>query len=146
MAGDVAFNTNEGQVPGIARGNQLGHGIRVASVVPGSDTPAPDAEGSWCTCQLGASTRQDVCHKQFHAQVGFKAVWCPGAHEQHEVLAVVGDDHALLAWGRPSGRLPPGGERYGTYTQVDGSPWAAACREAEQLDSSARAASSAGEL
>jgi len=139
MAGSVAFNTNNGQVPGIARGNQLGRGIRVASVIPGSQQSAPEEEGSWCTCQLGAAIRRDVCHQQFRAQVGFKAVWCPGQHETYNILAVIGEDHALLAWGQPGKPLPPGGERRGSFTEVDASPWAAACDEAQRLHAAAAA-------
>ncbi len=131
MAGDVAFNTNDGQVPGIALGNQLGAGIQAASVQPGDGTESPQSEGSWCTCQLGAASRRDVCHTQFKAQVGFKAIWCPEQHGTHNLLALIGEEHELLAWGKPQGPLPPYGERYASYTEIDASPWAAACIQAQ---------------
>jgi len=73
MLGKVAYNKNEGQVQGIAMGNQLGPGIQIASIKelgPG---------GTWSTCMMGCNKDppQDVAHVQFKARIAFKLVWCP---------------------------------------------------------------------
>ena len=71
---------------------------------------------------------RDVCHLQFNARIGFKAVWCPG--RDYTTLALVGDGGELLASGRPQGALPGLRERRASFAVVRGSRFEAACKEA----------------
>lgn len=60
-----ADNENDGSVKGIALGNFLGDGIRVASL------PELGPGGSWSTCAIGCNKEppQDVAHVQFRARI-----------------------------------------------------------------------------
>eukprot|EP01063_Lacrimia_lanifica_P015770 TRINITY_DN22434_c0_g1_i1.p1 TRINITY_DN22434_c0_g1~~TRINITY_DN22434_c0_g1_i1.p1 ORF type:complete len:236 (+),score=80.80 TRINITY_DN22434_c0_g1_i1:75-710(+) len=119
MSDDVLDCQNDGAVRGISIGNALGRGIRVASL------PEVGAGGSWSTCLNGCHTDppQDVAHVQFRSRIAFKLVWVPPAFTE---FALVDDDGALLAHGRPDGRLPNMRERAMNYQSVQGSKYAAA--------------------
>merc|ERR1719163_829605 len=93
-----AHNENDGSVRGIAIGNQLGHGIKAASL------PELGPGGTWCTCAIGCnkSPPSDVAHVQFHSRIAFKLVWVPPAF--HEFV-LVADDGSRLATGRPGALL-----------------------------------------
>lgn len=125
MVGAVSHNQNDGRVAGIAIGNQLGPGIGAASLRVGTQSPAPSSEGSWCTCQLGAARRGDVCHLQFKSKVGFKLVWC--AAEDWAAFRLVGDEGEVLAGGVAHPPLPPLSQRRGNAAEVAGSVYGAAC-------------------
>jgi len=119
MLGDVAHNENKGQVEGIQYSNQLGPGIRVASLTelgPG---------GSWSTCMIGCNKEppQDVAHLQFKSRIAFKLVWAPPAYT---TFVIVDDSGALLNQGTPTGRLPDLSERQQNYQLVKGSKYAVA--------------------
>ena len=116
-------NQNDGRVKGIAVGNFLGEGIRVASL------PELGPGGSWSTCALGCNQDppQDVAHLQFKARVAFKLVWVP--NEQFDTFVLVDDDGNLLARGTPSdgpGGLPPLRERVQNYRIMEGSKYSRA--------------------
>ena len=113
-------NQNDGRVKGIAVGNFLGEGIRVASL------PELGPGGSWSTCALGCNRDppQDVAHLQFKARVAFKLVWVP--NEEFDTFVLVDDDGNLLARGTPSdgpGGLPPLRERVQNYRIMEGSKY-----------------------
>mmetsp|Transcript_24404 Transcript_24404/g.57254 ORF Transcript_24404/g.57254 Transcript_24404/m.57254 type:complete len:288 (-) Transcript_24404:133-996(-) len=113
-------NQNDGRVKGIAVGNLLGEGIRVASL------PELGPGGSWSTCALGCNKDppQDVAHLQFKARVAFKLVWVP--NEEVDTFVLVDDDGNLLARGTPSdgpGGLPPLRERVQNYRIMEGSKY-----------------------
>jgi hypothetical protein len=61
-------NQNQGEIQGIARGNLLGPGIRVASL------PELGPGGSWSTCAMGCNKDppQDVAHIQFQSRIACK--------------------------------------------------------------------------
>lgn len=122
---------NQGQVQGIAIGNQLGEGIRAAS------SPALPAGGSWCTCAL--SVPQDVCHAQFHAYTGFYLVWCP--QKDFKTFVLVDDAGKLLTCGAPSAALPAYSERSRGYMMFEGTPLAAGCAAADHAACQSAAAS-----
>jgi len=116
-------NQNDGRVKGIAVGNFLGEGIRVASL------PELGPGGSWSTCALGCNQDppQDVAHLQFKARVAFKLVWVP--NDQFDTFVLVDDDGNLLARGTPSdgpGGLPPLRERVQNYRIMEGSKYSRA--------------------
>lgn len=71
MVDKESFNENEGKVEGIHFSNQLGPGIRIASM------PELGPGGSWSTCMIGCAKNppQDVAHVQFRARIAFKLVW-----------------------------------------------------------------------
>lgn len=123
----VLDNKNDGRVRGIAIGNMLGRGIRIASLPDAGDG------GSWTTCQIGCHNDppQDVAHVQFRSRIAFKLVWSPVDKFQSFVL--VNDDGKLLASGTPKddGRMPPIEERIMNYRTVYGSKYAVA---ADNLD------------
>ena len=77
MLGEVAHDTNDGSVKGIAVGNLLGPGIEIASL------PELGPGGSWSTCTNGCHLEppQDVAHVQFRSRIAFKLVWAPPAFE-----------------------------------------------------------------
>ena len=104
---------------GIAFGNQLGPGIRVASL------PELGPGGSWSTCLMGCSAPQprDVAHVQFRSRIAFKLVWCPGLGDADAFASFVLVDDAgdALASGTPSGALPPMREREMNFRAVVGS-------------------------
>jgi len=118
MNDQVSDNENDGQVKGIAIGNNLGNGIRVASIKelgPG---------GSWSTCAMGCHTDppQDVAHIQFRSRIAFKLVWVPNTN--FDMFVLVDDDGNELARGKPSGRLPNLYQRQMNYRIVAGSKYA----------------------
>lgn len=71
MLGDQQFNENRGKVDGIHFSNQLGAGIRIASL------PELGPGGSWSTCMIGCTSNppRDVAHLQFQSRIAFKLVW-----------------------------------------------------------------------
>lgn len=109
MTLDVSDNENRGQVQGIAFGNQLGPGIRVASL------PEVGPGGTWCTCAQGAAREPpaDVAHLQFRSAIAWKLVWVPAGGFARFVL--VDDAGDKLATGSPTGRLPAMRERQYNY-------------------------------
>ena len=117
MLGEVASNENEGRVAGIHQSNQLGAGIRIASL------PELGPGGSWSTCMIGCnkSPPSDVAHVQFQSRIAFKLVWAPPGFDQ---FVLVDDAGALLASGRPTGVLPAQRERQMNYQVVAGSKYA----------------------
>lgn len=117
-------NTNGGEVNGIAIGNALGDGIRIASL------PELGPGGSWSTCITGCNQDppQDVAHVQFQSRIAFKLVWVP--NKEFNTFVLVDDDGKLLAKGMPTGTLPPLRERQINYKVVAGSRYA---KEAEAI-------------
>mmetsp|Transcript_21901 Transcript_21901/g.28352 ORF Transcript_21901/g.28352 Transcript_21901/m.28352 type:complete len:276 (-) Transcript_21901:148-975(-) len=115
----MSDNENDGKVKGIAIGNRLGDGIRVASLVelgPG---------GSWSTCAIGCNKEppRDVAHLQFNARIAFKLVWIP--NDNFDQFVLVDDDGKLLATGKPTpGGLPAARERMMNFEIVKGSKYA----------------------
>lgn len=124
MLGDVAHNLNDGpsRVEGIAVGNRLGPGIEIASL------PELGPGGTWSTCTNGCHHEppQDVAHVQFRSRIAFKLVWCPPAFD---CFVLVDDDGALLAAGRPTGRLPDLRQRQANFQLTQGGKYA---KEAEK--------------
>jgi len=122
MNDDSSDNLNDGSVhQGIAIGNRLGPGIRIASI------PELGPGGSWSTCALGCSSDppKDVAHIQFRSRIAFKLVWVP--NEEYDTFVLVDDDGKLLAQGKPSdgpGALPRRREREMNYAIVKGSKYA----------------------
>jgi hypothetical protein len=121
-----ADDSHDGRsIPGIARGNRLGAGIRAASL------PGLGPGGSWSTCAMGCheDPPNDVAHTQFRSRIAFKLVWVPSSPWDEFVL--VDDDGRLLAHGSnllPP--LPPLRERQMNYRLVQGSKYA---READRI-------------
>ncbi len=66
MRDNVSDNENDGSVKMIAIGNQLGDGIRTASL------PELGSGGSWSTCAIGCNQDppRDVAHVQFRSRIG----------------------------------------------------------------------------
>ena len=123
MAEQVSSNVNDGSVyREIARGNQLGPGIKIASL------PELGPGGSWSTCLNGCNLDppQDVAHIQFRSRIAFKLVWCP--NEQFNTFVLVDDDGTELARGTPSNidGLPSIRQRQMNYRAVQGSKYAVA--------------------
>lgn len=123
MSDGTSDNLNDGTVQGIAVGNHLGEGIRIASL------PELGPGGSWSTCALGCGKDppQDVAHLQFRSRIAFKLVWVPNA--DYDTFVLVDDDGNLLARGTPSDGptgLPPLRERVQNYRIVQGSKYARA--------------------
>ncbi|KAL3756775.1 hypothetical protein ACHAWU_003525 [Discostella pseudostelligera] len=121
MNDESSDNLNDGSVKGIAVGNRLGPGIRIASL------PELGPGGSWSTCAIGCHTDppRDVAHIQFRSRVAFKLVWVPNAN--YDTFVLVDDDGKLLAVGTPSdgpGALPPRRERERNYQIMKGSKYA----------------------
>jgi hypothetical protein len=113
-------NTHDGQsIPGIAPGNKLGEGIRVASL------PDLGPGGSWSTCAMGCNTDppNDVAHTQFKSRIAFKLVWVPT--RQRDEFVLVDDDGQLLAHvTNIQPPLPSLRERQMNYRIVEGSKYA----------------------
>jgi hypothetical protein len=126
MAEQVSDSLNDGSVKGIAIGNRLGPGIRIASI------PELGAGGSWSTCALGCnkSPPQDVAHIQFRSRIAFKLVWVP--NDQFDTFVLVDDDGYELARGTPSGDLPRLQERKGNYRTVQNSKYSRVVDEISQ--------------
>ena len=121
MLDQVSDSENDGAVRGIAVGNKLGNGIRVASL------PELGPGGSWSTCALGCNKDppQDVAHIQFRSRIAFKMVWVP--NDNYDTFVLVDDNGDLLAKGTPSdgpGALPGLRERMTNYKLVKGSKYA----------------------
>lgn len=125
MNDEVSDNQNDGSVKGIAIGNKLGPGVRIASL------PELGPGGSWSTCAIGCNQLpkpQDVAHVQFRSRIAFKLVWVPNAN--YDMFVLVNDDGKLLAKGQPTGTLPPRRERDMNYNIMKGSKYAV---EADKL-------------
>jgi hypothetical protein len=107
----------------IAIGNNLGNGIRVASI------PELGPGGSWSTCANGCHVDppQDVAHVQFRSRIAFKLVWAPT--ENFDTFVLVDDDGNELARGNPRGALPALRQRQMNYRIVSGSKYAAVADE-----------------
>jgi len=125
MLGEYSTAENRGRVAGIHQSNQLGAGIRIASL----EELGPG--GSWSTCMIGCNKEppQDVAHIQFHSRIAFKLVWVPS---DFSTFVLVDDDGKLLATGTPTGQLPPRSERSQNYRVVAGSKYA---KEADKIAS-----------
>ena len=119
MNGQDFDNENDGSIAGIALGNRLGEGIKIASV----EELGPG--GSWSTCMMGCNKDppQDVAHIQFRSRIAFKLVWVPPTFTS---FVLVGDDGELLAQGSPKGTLPSEWDRAANYQLVHGSKYAKA--------------------
>lgn len=134
MLDRVAHNENDGAVQQIAIGNQLGPGIRIASIEELGDG------GSWSTCAIGCNKEppQDVAHVQFRSRIAFKLVWCPTA--SYDTFVLVDDDGTELARGtpRPLSSLPHIRERQINYKIVTGSKYS---KVAEEIAAAATATS-----
>jgi len=120
MTLDVTDNENRGKVEGIAFGNKLGPGIRVASL------PEAGPGGTWCTCALGAGQEPpaDVAHLQFQSAIAWKLVWVPAGGFTRFVL--VDETGKQLATGVPTGRMPGVSERQRNYDTMKGGRFARA--------------------
>lgn len=119
MNDEVSDNQNDGSVKGIAIGNKLGPGVRIASL------PELGPGGSWSTCAIGCNQSpkpQDVAHVQFRSRIAFKLVWVPNAN--YDMFVLVNDDGKLLAKGQPTGTLPSRREREMNYNIMKGSKYA----------------------
>lgn len=127
MLGAVAYEENKGLVEGIAYGNQLGHGIKIASI------EELGRGGSWSTCMMGCNKEppQDVAHLQFKSRIAFKLVWAAPSFSQ---FVIVDDDGDLLNWGLPKGRVPDMRERKANWLHVKDSKYG---RHAKERDLSA---------
>lgn len=123
MRDNASDNENDGKVKGIAIGNNLGNGIRVASI------PELGPGGSWSTCANGCHVDppQDVAHVQFRSRIAFKLVWAPT--ENFDTFVLVDDDGKELARGNPRGALPALRQRQMNYRIVSGSKYAAVADE-----------------
>lgn len=120
MLEEIADNENDGTVKGIAIGNRLGNGIRIASI------PELGPGGSWSTCALGCNAvpPSDVAHIQFRSRIAFKLVWVPNSN--YDTFVLVDDDGNHLATVKPTSSigLPPIRERKMNYQLVRGSKYA----------------------
>ena len=119
MNDEQSNNLNDGSVKGIAVGNKLGPGIRIASI---QEELGPG--GSWSTCAMGCNQDppNDVAHVQFQSRIAFKLVWVP--NEKYDMFVLVDDDGKLLARGEPTGTLPNLRERQMNYQITKGSKYA----------------------
>lgn len=118
MLDNTQDNLNDGSVKKIAIGNQLGPGIRTASLSelgPG---------GSWTTCANGCNSNppNDVAHVQFRSRIAFKLVWVPT--KNFDTFVLVDDSGKLLAKGTPVSGLPHINERQRNYLLVKDSKYA----------------------
>jgi len=122
MNDETVQNQNDGSVKQIAVGNQLGPGIRIASL------PELGPGGSWSTCSNGCDSDppNDVAHIQFRSRIAFKLVWVPTSTFDSFVL--VDDDGTFLAKGKPTSEgpepIPPLYQRQRNYDVVRGSKYA----------------------
>lgn len=125
MNDDNAENLHDGSVEGIAVGNRLGPGIKIASI------PELGPGGSWSTCAMGCHTDppRDVAHVQFRSRIAFKLVWVPTA--KFDTFVLVDDDGKLLAVGKPrdDGTLPSRREREKNWSIVQGGKYATVAKE-----------------
>jgi len=118
MNDEQSDNLNDGSVKGIATGNRLGPGIRIASI------PEPGPGGSWSTCANGCNQDppSDVAHVQFRSRIAFKLVWVP--NDNYDTFVLVDDEGKLLAKGKPTGVLPNRRQREMNYMIMKGSKYA----------------------
>jgi hypothetical protein len=124
MIDNVSDSEHDGtSIPGIARGNRLGPGIRIASL------PELGPGGSWSTCAMGCHKEppQDVAHVQFQSRIAFKLVWVPNAN--FDTFVLVDDDGKELARGKPLEGLPRLSERQMNYKIVKGGKYARVVEE-----------------
>jgi hypothetical protein len=125
MNDDNSDNLHDGSVQGIAVGNKLGPGIKIASI------PDLGPGGSWSTCALGCHTNppKDVAHVQFRSKIAFKLVWVP--NDTFDTFVLVDDDGKLLAVGKPldDGSLPSRREREKNWSIVRGGRYAVVAQE-----------------
>ncbi|EJK50891.1 hypothetical protein THAOC_29997 [Thalassiosira oceanica] len=154
MLDDTRDNENDGAVKGIAAGNRLGQGIRVASL------PELGPGGSWSTCAMGCNKDppSDVAHVQFRSRIAFKLVWVP--NKDYDTFVLVddaesprlcmctsfsaltanrkpSDEGILLAKGKPSdgpAGLPALRERQMNYQIMMGSKYAVAADRIARLE------------
>jgi hypothetical protein len=122
---DVADSENEGNIRGIAKGNQLGDGIRAASL----EDAGPG--GSWCTCSLGANSEppHDVAHVQFNSKIAWKLVWVPGQNNDFSRFVLVDDEGKKLTTGVPTGNIPHKSERMQNFRMLIGGRYAECANE-----------------
>jgi len=115
---------------GIALGNQLGDGIRAASL--------PDAGpgGSWCTCSSGANQEppHDVAHVQFQSKIAWKLVWVPGEAGDFSRFVLVDENGKSLTTGVPTGNVPRVAEREHNFRMLRGGRYAECAKEYESSD------------
>ena len=127
MLMQTADNEHDGSVRGIAVGNQLGEGIRAASL--------PDAGpgGTWCTCSLGANQEppHDVAHVQFQSKIAWKLVWVPGELGDFSRFVLVDDAGTSLTTGVPTGNVPNIMEREHNFQMLRGGRYAECAKEYE---------------
>jgi len=130
MLDDTSDNKNDGSVKGIAVGNHLGPGVRIASM------PELGPGGSWSTCMIGCgeSPPHDVAHIQFKSRIAFKLVWVP--NETFDTFVIVDDDGTMLTRGTATGQLPNLRERQQNYMVVQGSKYATAADTIAQATTS----------
>ncbi|KAL3793126.1 hypothetical protein HJC23_005628 [Cyclotella cryptica] len=125
MNDDSSDNLHDGSIQGIAVGNRLGPGIKIASL------PELGPGGSWSTCAMGCNTDppRDVAHVQFRSRIAFKLVWVPNAN--FDTFVLVDDDGKLLAVGKPDndGTMPSRREREKNWSIVQGSKYAVVAKE-----------------
>lgn len=131
MLDDTQDNENDGAVKGIAVGNRLGQGIRVASL------PELGPGGSWSTCAMGCNKDppSDVAHVQFRSRIAFKLVWVP--NKEYDTFVLVDDAGQMLAKGKPSdgpASLPALRERQMNYQIMMGSKYAVAAERIARLE------------
>ena len=134
-------SANDGQVAGIAIGNRLGSGIRIASY------PELGPGGSWSTCMIGCASDppRDVAHLQFRSRIAFKLVWVPPEFESFVLVDDAGD---LLTIGHPdasSPGFPSWQQRAKNYAVVRGSKYATAADTLSAATKSANTPKSAQE-
>jgi len=117
----VSDNENDGTVKLIAVGNQLGAGIRIASI---REELGPG--GSWSTCADNCryDPPRDVAHLQFRSRIAFKLVWVPNDH--YDTFVLVDDSGKELARGTPAHNsgLPDIRQRRANYQLVQHSKYA----------------------
>ena len=120
MTLDVSDNENRGKVQGIAFGNRLGPGIRVAS------DPELGPGGTWCTCCPGRrrGTARGRRARNLRSAIAWKLVWVPAGGFTRFVL--VDDAGKQLATGVPTGRVPAMREREYNYRVLRGGRYAEA--------------------
>merc|ERR1711871_1913901 len=126
MLGNEQHNENKDQVAGIAYHNQLGPGIKIASIEAGEE-----GSGTWSTCAMGCQRDppQDVAHLQFRSRIAFKLVWVP---PNFTSFVLVDDDGELLARGSPTGVLPDKRDRVTNFRMVEKSKYSKAALKVSQ--------------
>merc|ERR1712100_860003 len=105
----TADNEHDGSVRGIALGNQLGDGIRAASL--------PDA-----------------AHVQFQSKIAWKLVWVPGEAGDFSRFVLVDENGKSLTTGVPTGNVPRVEEREHNFRMLRGGRYAECAKEYESSD------------